>query len=88
MLWQRGGASTPPIDQHDAEEDGAEEHWSTVSIIRLAEDDDILDLAWSPDGQWLLAGTSANCTVLVDASTGTAVASLRMQRYLCWVQER
>lgn len=77
MLWQNGGSSTPQIDQHDTEEDGAEEHWSTVSIFRLADDGDILDLAWSPDGQWLLAGTSENCAVLFDASTGTAVSSLK-----------
>lgn len=85
MLWQRGGTSASQIDQQEAEEDGAEEHWSTVSILRLAEDDDILDLAWSPDGQWLLAGTSANCAVLFDASTGTAMPSLRIKHCPCRV---
>lgn len=60
--------NTANADEEDKEndEESKRHRWTTQSILRLPEDEDVLDVAWSPCGRFLLAGTSSNEAVLFD----------------------
>lgn len=46
----------------------------SCTFYRLGDVEDVFDLTWSPDGRFLLAGTSENSAHIYDTLTGTCIA--------------
>ena len=66
MLWRKSeGEQEAPLFENE-EHDEVGERWTTSSIIRLPEDEDVFDLAWSPDGTHFVIGTSSNEAIIYE----------------------
>jgi chromatin assembly factor 1 subunit B len=77
ILWTP--TDKKPANRAYGEDDGSEdkEWWNATRIFRSntsnATNHEIYDLAWSPDGNFLVTGSMDNVTRIYDASTGEAM---------------
>ena len=71
--------STPRKDLPTAwadEDDGATESWSPLRSLRY-HTSDVFDIQWSPDGQYLVSGSTDNTVILWNSATGTVCKQLQ-----------
>lgn len=67
IIWKK--KNNPDI--FDAENEN-KEHWTCVRMLRL-HINDVCDLSWSPDSQYLISGSVDNTAVLWNVNSGRTV---------------
>ncbi|ODQ82284.1 hypothetical protein BABINDRAFT_158909 [Babjeviella inositovora NRRL Y-12698] len=72
LLWTRADAI---VREFGSEDDDAQESWVVRHALRSPQSE-IYDLAWSPDGQYVLTGSMDNVTRIYNAATGQQVSQL------------
>lgn len=65
------GGGSAPLAFGEEEPCDNQETWVTRHILRLASNDSVLDVAWSPDDRYIVAGLTDNTAQIWDAVEGT-----------------
>lgn len=72
IIWELADGEASASRMVGQDDIGATEAWRTV-VTRRQHNDDIYDIAWSPDSTKLLSGSVDNTAILWDVASGTNV---------------
>ncbi|GAA5842947.1 hypothetical protein JCM11251_002942 [Rhodosporidiobolus azoricus] len=75
LIWIPG-EGTKKIGESDEDKMYEKESWRVKSMIRSMSGKEIYDLAWSPDGEKILAGSVDHTATIYDVASGMALAKI------------
>ncbi|GAA5903901.1 hypothetical protein JCM6882_001344 [Rhodosporidiobolus microsporus] len=75
LIWVPGEGSKK-IGETDEDKMYEKESWRVKSMIRSMSGKEIYDLAWSPDGEKILAGSVDHTATIYDVASGLALARI------------
>nr|ODN96109.1 chromatin assembly factor 1 subunit B [Cryptococcus depauperatus CBS 7855] len=75
ILWVQSDRPNVPFGE-SSEDQPDKEHWRLQKMLQVTTKH-VYDLAWSPDGEFLIAGSTDNTATIWKAATGECVYALR-----------
>ncbi|KAK4688475.1 chromatin assembly factor 1 subunit B, partial [Tremellales sp. Uapishka_1] len=76
ILWVPSERPVATFGEAVGDELPDKEHWRLQKMLQVTTKH-VYDLAWSPDGEWFIAGSTDNTATIWKASTGECVFALR-----------